>query len=281
MIVVASEWILPPDEKSLSEQMLDIMVAAAPDVAADENEGKRTAQKATELYRLMSGYSGVLSFGADQQGMRGSGIYLTDKPQAFFDGFPALWKVSVSATKAMTPWLSMEAAEELETIASVKARVFRFKVAGGDDEELDALLKSIYGESTAFLVAPHAEGMAYAMGPGEVARQDLEKLLTKKGRPLSDDPQVAGALKKLSPKPQVLALLDLPSLLAWSFQFSGMPVAEMPKFEVPKDCPFVSFGMYLDEAECSAELFVPAKAVKVIVEWTSGPSGGASESEPF
>ncbi|MFQ5806281.1 MAG: hypothetical protein ACE5I3_07520, partial [Phycisphaerae bacterium] len=149
------------------------------------------------------------------------------------------------------------------------------------------VLKRIYGESTALYVAPHPEGVAYTMGSAEVARRNLEKLLARKASPLSNDPLVANALKRLPPKPQMLVLLDLPGLIKWGMElvtagFGEGPAPAVPPLELPKaPLPYVGFGLYLHEASCGAELFVPAETLKVIVKWSEGPPGDTTESEPY
>lgn len=281
MMVMGSEWTLPPDVETFSEHLLEVMLAAAPEKPADDAEWEKTVQQAKMLYRRIPGYNGVMSAGADQPGMIMHGLYFTDNPQALFDSFPALWKVSTPLMSTMAPGFSMEMTDEVETISSVKVRVCHFKF-DADAEEMRRMLKSIYGESPTFYMAPHPEGMAFAMGPADVARQRIEKLLTREGSRLSDDPHVASALKRLSPKPQAFVLLDLPRVMTWGLEISGVPAPPIPQAALGKEpVPYMSLGLYLHEASCTAELFVPAKTIKVLVDFVQGPAGDTTGSKSY
>ncbi len=286
MLVFASEWMLPTDATTFSETMLEVMRSAASSQPADEEEWEKALQEARKLYRAISGYNGVMNFGAGQGGMTFNGLYLTEKPQVVFDGISTLFKLSDPMMKAMMPGFSIELSEQSETIGSVQARVGRFKFAV-DNEETQRLLNRIYGESPTFYTAPHPEGVAYAMGPPEVGRKNLEKLLAGSGARLGDDPHLADALKKLTPKPQGLALLDLPAFMKWGMEFATMglgdtPPPGMPQLKLPETpLPYVSGGLYLHETSCGFELFLPAQTLKALVESFAGPAGETTESEPY
>jgi len=286
MAIFAGEWTLPADVMTFSEKMLEVLLAASPDRPADDAEWTKLRRQGMELYRRIAGYSGVLTLAGDSAGLIANGLYLTENPQAVLDGMLGLFELSRPVMNAAVPGFSMEMSEQTETIGSVRARVghVKFEV---DNEEMQRVLKRIYGESTTFYVAPHPEGVAYAMGPADVARGSLEQLLAGSATPLSDDPRVADALKKLSPKPQMLLLLDLPGLLKWTMEFAttgaaGAPAPEMPELKLPETpLPYVSFGLYLRETACGVELFLPAKTLQVIVEWFKGPAAQTPGSEPY
>jgi hypothetical protein len=281
MIVMASEWTLPGDAETLTEQLLEVLLAAGSEPADAPAEWKTTTQRALKLYRVIAGYNGVMSFNTDPPGMTGSGLYFAADPRAVFDGFPALWRMSGPMMSAMAPGFSMDVSERTETVGSVEARVYRFAF-DATDEEMQLALRRMYGDSTTVYVAPHPEGVAYAMGSAEVARRDLEKLLARKGGPLRSDQRIADALKMLSPKPQALVLLDVPRMIEWGTRIADVPVVEIPKLDPTKaPLPYVSFGLYLDESACRAELFVPARAVRVVVDLSKGPGAAAGDSDPY
>lgn len=284
-IILAGEWKLPADVATLSEKMLEAMLAASP-AKPDDEEWQTTLQKAMTLYREIPGYNGVVDFVDEPPVMNMSGLYLTDKPQAVLDGFPALWDVSKPMMQALAPGFSMEVSDEKETVGSVAAQVYRFKFEV-DDENTQRLLKAIYGESATCYVAPHPAGVAYTVGSPAIARKNLEKLLAGKGAALARDRRVAAALKALSPKPQALMLCDLPGFMKWAMQLAssgiaGGPAPAMPVLKLPdKPAPYLAFGLYLHETACGAEVFLSAETLKVLVDAFKEAGGEAPTSEPY
>ena len=280
MFVMAAEWGTPGNVETMSEKILDVVLAATTQ-PADEAERPKLTPEMRKLYRILDGYNGVMTFGSEPAGMVINGIYLTDQPQTYFDGFPALWKLSAPMMANMGPDFTMDVSESMETVGSTKARVYRVKFDVAD-EETKRILQVIYGESITFYTAPHPEGVAYAMGPADVARANLEKLLAEKGSPLSTDRRVADVLKKLSPKPRGFLLLDLAGLMAWYMKVAEVPESEMPQFEPPKTpLPYLGFGLYLHEASIGTELYFPAKVLKYIIESSETPTSAPSGSEPY
>jgi len=276
MIIMGAEWTLPPDVQTFSEHMLDVMLAAAPDTPGDA-DWKKTTEQAKGLYRRIAGYNGVVSSAADQPGMLAHGFYLAENAPAMMDNFHALWKVSMPLMSTMAPGFEMEVTDEVEMIGSARARTYHMKFTTGD-EQMQRMLNSMYGESTTFCIAPHAEGIAFAMGPGNVARQRLEKLLAGEGTPLGADPRVAAALEKLSPKPQVLVLVDLPRLMLWGLKISGVPAPPLPQEAPP---PYVGLTVHLHQTSCTTELFVPARTVKALTDFVQGPAGAPTGPEAY
>jgi hypothetical protein len=281
-MIIAGEWALPPETETISEQMLKVMLAGAPEQAGtDETEWKEAIQQALRLYRVISGYNGVVSFGGESSGFSATGLYLTDQPQVLLDGFPALWKLSAPMMSSMAPGFSMETTDETETVGSVKAQVYRMKF-DAENEEFQKVLTRIYGESTTFYAAPHPEGVAYALGSAKVARKNLEQLLANKTASLGSDPQVVSALKNLSPKPQMFALIDLPGLLRWGLEIADVPAPRIPPATQPTEpLPYAGLALYLNEASCSAELFLPAKALKAFVDLAAGPAGDPAGTDSY
>jgi hypothetical protein len=279
-IVIANEWRTPPSVETMTEKMLDVLLAATSQPAGEAAPPKFTPEL-RKLYRILDGYNAVMSFGSEGGGLSASGFYLTDQPQAFFDGFADMWKLSAPMMASMAPGFKMDVAEDTETIGSVKARVYRLKFDVADEEAKRAI-QAIYGESTTVYAAPHPEGVAYAIGSAEVARANLEKLLNEKGQSLSTDARVAGALNRLSPKPQAFALLDLPGLMTWATELGKAMGGGMPQFKSPEaPLPYLGLGLYLHKTAISAELFFPAKAVKYIVEQSGAPAGAPEAAEPY
>ncbi len=278
-IVMATEWRTPGSVETLTEKMLDVMLSATTQ-PADQTEQPKLTPELRKLYRIINGYNGVVAFGGEAKGMRARGVYLTDQGQAFLDGFDDMWKVTASMMTSMTPGFTMEVSEGTELVGSVKARVYRFKF-DATDEDAKRALQMIYGESITVYSALHPEGVAYSMGPAEVARANLEQIMSAKSVSLSSDRRVAGALKRLSPKPQGFVLFDLPDLMTWAAEFGELSGGGMPEFKPPKTpLPYLGLSLYLHKTAISAELSLPADVVKYIVEQTEGPTAPAG-AEPY
>jgi hypothetical protein len=281
-MIIAGEWDLPPETETISEQMLKVMLAGATEQpGTDEAESKESMRRALRLYRVIAGYNGVVSFGGEPSGLSATGLYLTDQPQVLLDGFPALWKLSAPMMSSMAPGFSMETTDETETVGSVKAQVYRMKF-DAENEEFRKALTRIYGESTTFYAAPHPEGVAYTMGSAKVARKNLEQLLANKTASLGSDPHVVSALKNFSPNPQMFALIDLPDLLRWGLEFAEAPAPPLPPATQPTEpLPYAGLALYLHEASCGAELFLPGKALKVFVDLAEGPAGDPTGTDSY
>jgi hypothetical protein len=192
-----------------------------------------------------------------------------------------MWKLSAPMMASLAPGFAMDVSEDMETVGGVQARVYRFKLEVADEAAQQAI-KAIYGESTTVYAAPHPEGVAYSMGQQDQARANFEKMLAGKGDSLSADARVVSALKSLSPQPQAFVLFDLPGLLSWAKDLAGAMGGPMPDFKAPeKPLPYLGLGFYLHKTAIGAELFVPAKMVKYIVEISEAPMDTPAEAEPY
>jgi hypothetical protein len=75
--------------------------------------------------------------------------------------------------------------------------------------------------------------------------------------------------------------------MKWAMEFAAMefgdtPPPGMPQVKLPETpLPYVGCGLYLHEASCGAELFFPAKTLKVLVDSFAGPAGETTGSEPY
>jgi len=278
-MVMAAEWVTPADVETINEKMLDVLLSATSQ-PADQAEQPKLTPELRKVYRALDGYNGVMAFGTQPEGMRASGFYLTDRGQAVLDGFEDMWEMATPMMTSMAPGFTMEVSQEGEMVGSVKALVYRFKF-DAPDEVTRRALQSIYGGSTTLYAALHPEGVACAIGPAEVARADLERIMSAKSASLSADRRVAEALKKLSPRPQAFMLLDLPGLMTWATELAELSGEGMPQFKPPeKPLPYLGFSLYLHESAISAELFFPAKVAKYIVEQSEAPTAPAP-AEPY
>jgi hypothetical protein len=285
-VVFSGEWMLPPDVATLNELLLDGMLTNMPLALPDDDEWKHALREIKKFYRQIAGYNGSIKLGGEQDAMVFEGLYFADEPQAVFDRLPAVWKLGTPMMKALAPGLSLELKLESEIVGPVKAQVWHFTFES-EDEQLRQVFQSIYGERPTFYAAPCREGVAYAMGPAEVARKNLERMLAGQATRLADDPRVENALRELSPRPQVLCLADLPEFMKWSIDFAAKhpgesPMPPLPELELPKTpLPYAAFGLYLHSAACGAELFVPAKALRVLIEWAEQAGETGPKPQPY
>jgi hypothetical protein len=129
------------------------------------------------------------------------------------------------------------------------------------------MLQAMYGDKLTSIFTSHAEGVVYAMGPADEARQLLLELITKTDAARTPDARVAGAVRRLSPRPQVVMLLDLPQMFTFSLGMAramGLPV---PPVDLPREAgDLIAAGLYLDDGAIRSELSIPADPIRRTVQ---------------
>ncbi len=135
-----------------------------------------------------------------------------------------------------------------------------------EDEQMGDMLTAMYGESLTLYVAPHPEGVLYAQGPADTARERMVKLLAGGGGKLSENQDVAAALKTISPNPQMCLLIDLAPVFEWGLHLAGVAGGPIPEIDMPEQTPYIAFGFYFERDTMRAELWVPSPAIKTVVE---------------
>jgi hypothetical protein len=257
-LVYGLDWELPPGTESLNESLMKAMLAGGEEQAGPE------AKASIELLRKISGYNGALTFGADGPSLAVSGLYMTRRSKEVIDGIPDMITAETGMLQSMGAGLSFNTEHRTETLDGAQAQVYTITFTGDNEEALDAI-RLIYGETMTLYLAPHSEGVIYAVGPADRARAQMKKMLTKGTAKLSDNPRIAAAFKTISPDPQMCAFIDAPRFAEWVTDLASATGDDFPEFEWPKaPTPYVAIGFYFDSHTMRGEMHVPAAAVKAI-----------------
>ena len=282
MVVAAGEWQTPPEVRSISEQIVEVTLAELPTAEQDAEPPMKMTEQMRRLYRVVAGYNGLMVCDPDTTHFALSGVYLTDQPRAFFEGFPKLWECSELMMDAFSPVLKFTVTQSTDSIGSVEAQVYQLTFEAAE-EQMRKVLTATYGNPATFYIAPHPLGVAYAFGPADVAKKQVEQILKEKGSPLASAGRTRQALKKLSPQPQGFLLIDIPAVMAWAIKIGGAMGETVPEIKPPTEpLPYLSLGFYLDKSAWSGELFFPAQVIKYITSVTSEtPTSAPAGTEPY
>ncbi|MCK4341081.1 MAG: hypothetical protein KAY37_05080 [Phycisphaerae bacterium] len=266
-VVFASEWELPPGVEGLNEAMIKAMLGME---ALKEQIGSENFEAALEMsiaaQRKMSGYNCVFGRAADGKCLCFSGLYLTDEGEAVQRDTRMAFE---KCPEMMNMWGTFSSAtlrSESEQVGAVKADVFCFEVEA-DESRAQVMMQMFYGEDSAMYLAPHPEGVAYALGPRDDARRLLTQLLSAEGPPLSRDKRVVALFKTLSPDPQFCMLVDVPrcfEILTAVAREVGLPISAVKAADRPT--PLAGFTFYLEPQVMRGELFVPSEPIKVLLK---------------
>lgn len=265
-VVFASGWKLPEGRQSMSEQVLDAMLATP---GARELRDDPKTQKAIEAakltYQKIGGNSGLVQLAAGK-GLVVAGLYETDEPEVVLSALDRSLDLMTSA-KLMglsTANLDVSLKRSEDSIESVPVRAYELRFES-PDEHIRDVLHAMYGEVTMYYAAVHPRGVAFAMGPAAGAKQAMKTLLTSEYPSLTDDPRIAAAEQHWSGRPQVAVLVDLPKVAELSLSVARATGAPMPeiKFDA-KPSPYAAVGIYMDAHSLRGEIFVPASGVRAI-----------------
>ena len=264
-IIFGCEWMLPEGTETLSEMMLKAMLAG-PTAETQPADQERAAKikRAIAAYGQLSGYNGAFTPTPGGKGIPAAGLYMTKNPKLLTQSMQSLTEVGMKMMEAFAPGVSIKVTHRQETIGTVQADVHTF-VFETEDEQVGDMLSAMYGESVTLYVAPHSEGVLYAQGPAEAAREQMSKLLAGDGK-LSKNQEVAAALKTISPNPQMCLLIDLAPVFEWAMGLAGAAGGPIPDIDLPEKTPYVAFGFYLERDTMRAELWVPSPTIKTVVE---------------
>ncbi len=265
-MVIAYEWEEPPGSETLSNSLLRSLLGVESLRERVGAERLETVVKlSTELNRFMTGSNIVIDFSADGGGFLSWGLYLTDDGPAMQRAFRDLCE---KAPDLYSTWGSIPATIEArahEQIAGVATDVYRFNFSEAE-AAMQPVMQAIYGPDPTLYLAPHSAGVVYAFGPAAPARERMVELLGGGG--LSREPRVAAALKRLSPDPQLSALVDFPAAVRGMLtmvQQMGVPVPRLPT-AADSPAPLVGLNLYLEPQTIRAELIVPAEAIKSLIK---------------
>lgn len=269
MLVFATEWLLPRGTRTFSEAVLNAMLETEQGrELAQDKKTKSGLDAAVRLYRQINGYSGVIDQAKDG-GFVVAGLYLTENPLAAIkDLETALGTMMGGKLMAtMSSQFSMDVTHSTERIRGSDADVYAFSFQA-QNEEIKKALNLVYGEHTRFYVARHADGVAYAMGPGDVGRDMMAGMLHRDGPNLPTNDRIVAARKAIAPDPQICVFLDLSKLARFGMtmwqKVGGGPVP--PSELLEKHAPLIPFGIYLDRTAMRTEAFVPAASVRRVID---------------
>ena len=257
-LVYGLDWELPPGTESLNESLMKAMLAGGEEQAGPETKAS------IELLRKISGYNGALTFGADGPNLVANGLYMTRRSKEVIDGIPDMITAKTGMLQSMGAGLSFNTEHRTETLDGAQTQVYTITFTGDNEEALDAI-RLIYGETMTLYLAPHSDGVIYAVGPADRARARMKKMLAKSAAKLSDNPRIAAAFKTISPDPQMCTFIDAPRFAEWVTNLASATSDQFPEFEWPKaPTPYVALGFYFDRYTMRGEMHVPAATVKAV-----------------
>jgi hypothetical protein len=266
-VVMSYEWEEEPGAEGLSSTMARALLnmdALKERFGAEQLEA--VVRQSIELNRTVPGTSAVFGFGPTGKGVLYWGLYLTREGDAVRRDVRKICELTPELLGAWGAFPAAMTPGAAEDVAGVATDVYQFKVETNDSPR-QPMVEALYGRDPALLMAPHPEGVAYAFGPREDARQKLAELLKTDAAPLSKDPHVTDLFKVLTPGPQLCVLADIPRLLTsvtGVLEQFGVPV---PPLELgDADMPWAGFTFYLDPEAPRAEFFVPAVPIKGLVK---------------
>ncbi|MHC5108365.1 MAG: hypothetical protein ACYTHJ_00635 [Planctomycetota bacterium] len=268
MLVFASEWLLPEEKVTLSESMLSAMIQAHKQHGLPLNsEAKKGLDAAFNFYREISGYSGTMDK-APGGGIVITGIYLTDQPKEAVSDLLASFESLTSSDfmGMMSSMMTMDVARARERVGDIEADVFTL-VFESESEEVRKALEAVYGMSIKYYVAPHAEGVVYAMGAGNSGRDAFLKIFDEKAQRLMRDERIAAARKTIMHDPHFSVFVDMSKVVDFGTSMWQSLGGPSPNFTLSTDkSPLVAFGIYLKQTSMLSELFVPAPALRQIID---------------
>ncbi|MCB9855055.1 MAG: hypothetical protein H6818_05150 [Phycisphaerales bacterium] len=268
MVVFALEWLVPEGTPSLNEAMLDAFGKTMQGrQLLQQEENKKGFDAVKRFYRRLTGYSGSLCK-AEGGGIGVTGFYVSQAPDDAMKDFRQaadMW-MKPEWMRMMTSQLTMNTAHETTRIGDVEADVYRFTFDSQNAEAKKAI-DVMYGESMEFYIAPHKQGVAYAVGKGDFAADALRRLYDPDAKMLADYSRIAIARSRIGPDPQVCMFFDLPKTSRFFMGALKELGEDVPTVLPPKeDAPLIAFGVYLEPAAMRSETFVPAIAIKQMID---------------
>ncbi len=270
-VILATEWEEAQGGPGINEILTKAMFkmeSVRNRVGADKLSA--VLDQSIEMHRLISGNSGVITRDPDSQAMVYSGLYLTKDGAAVQRKLRAVCDLCPELVSGWGTFPSAMKRGQCETVANVQADVYQI-VMGECGDQMQPMMKVLYGQDARIYMAPHAEGVAFAFGPHDAARQQLSKVLAFQSSPLNADPRVKALLQRLSPGPQFCMLIDIPAFV----EIIGGLVREFALPFPPLDfgdqaAALAGFTLYLEPQAVKAELFVPAEPIRLLIEAFEG-----------
>jgi hypothetical protein len=272
--VMAFDWENAPGAETFNEAMAKALLSMdslREKVGADKLEV--VVQKSIEMNRKVPGSSVAFSFSPGGKGLLYWGLYLTPEAGPVQRDMRAICELTPELMSAWGTFPTAMRVRQPEQIGGVAADVYRFDV-GAESQPRQPMLEVLYGKDPTLYMAPHPDGVAYAFGPQEAARETLVKLLDPDAPPLRRDPRVTALLKALSPEPQLCVLIDIPALARCTVGLLEQCGMALPSMEMGEQkAPLAGLTFYLEPEVVRGELFVPAEPIQAIVELVEGRAG--------
>jgi hypothetical protein len=265
-LVFGAEWELPANTETLEELMLKAILRTdlLKDRVGDEKFEAAMARSAA-LHRKMPGYNGSFNVGGKGQGMQFAGVYLTAEGAAVMKDMREMFEICPDIMNAWGNLPSTTVKCDTEQVSGAEAQVYRFVFDRNSPAQ--PMLQAVYGEDATLYMAPHPEGVAYALGAREAAREMLARSLAKDAPQFSRDPRVLSLFETLTPHPQFCLLIDLPPLckaIGTMVQELGVPFPPLDIGDQPG--PLAGLALYLEPSAVRSEIFVPSAPLKRLIK---------------
>jgi hypothetical protein len=278
-LVLGYEWEGPADSEGLDAALSRLflnMESLKEKVGAEKLQA--IIKTDAEIKRRMSGASTVCSFAENGSGLSYRGLYLTREGAEVQRGMGSVFELTPELMSAWGTFRGAVVRRDPEQVSGVQADVYQLNFEAGDSP-LQHTVLAVYGSNPTLYLAPHPEGVAYAFGPPETARQKLAELLDAEASPLGRVARVRDTLDRFSADPQICMLADAPALLKGCTAMLEQMGIPFPTVELPDEpTPLAGFTFYLQPEALRAELFVPAEPIKMIVKLVQQAQGPAKEA---
>ncbi|MFO0839821.1 MAG: hypothetical protein U1D55_15020 [Phycisphaerae bacterium] len=265
VLCFANEWEQSADALSIQEDATRAMLSGLPPNEETEKLKGEFAQL-RETFRSLNGFAASIALSEDGKSLVIAGTYLTRQGRALLEKFPAMWRTGFQVASSAAAPLHADLDAQREKIGDADALRMKFNITGEQTEMLDTL-KRIYGEDSTIYATTFDDGVRYALGPGEAARRKFEHMTAADAAALDTDERVRAALKTISPKPQLLVLIDLMKAAEAATVLARGAGAPMPEFKATGEPPeLAAAAIYLDEQAIRTELRVPTKPIRTLID---------------
>lgn len=266
-VVFSAEWNVAAGTPSINEALVRVLLrmeSLREQVGAEVFDA--ALQKSIEAQRHMSGYSGVIGTTADGEHITFAGLYLTATGAAVQRNVRTVCEMCPELMTAWGTFASAELEYAREHVGEVEADVYRCRGPTADLQS-PPVLQAFYGADSALYLAPHPEGVAYAMAPRAAARNRIKTLLAGQAPPLSSDARVRAVLDRLSPDPQVCLLVDVPKTFNIVAALAADMGLSLPTLRARAEAaPLAGLAVYLEPSAIRSELFLPSQPIRAILK---------------
>lgn len=266
VFVFAHEWELEPGTEGLNTAVVAALL------------GSGTLRERLGEEKFLPGYEALLAAYNDISGsctavsarpaeplLVFSAVQFSSRPQQVLSNMRLAYETMPEFLSALGGGASADVTCRAERIESIDAFACEVSFAAPDEQSRRAI-EMLYGRTLTTYYAAQPVGLVSATASAERAAAQLVRMTSGKGRPLAENPRVRQVWARLSPRPQVLLLLDAAQALDLVLRAdrSGRTGTTAPAPDT--SLPLVAYGGYLDGRTLCSELCVPAEAAKQIVK---------------